>query len=109
MDSNSFPSFEIDQSRDADGVLRLWLIGDLDLVGKDQLETLLRRLRLDGSAVRIDLSRLEFLDSSGLRSLVTAVDDARSDGWSLTVDPTLPPAVRRVIDIVGVADMLWPA
>jgi hypothetical protein len=32
-----------------------------------------------------------------------------SDGWSLTVDPALPPAVRRVIDIVGVADMLWPA
>jgi anti-sigma B factor antagonist len=108
MDSDSSPSFGIDQSLDADGVLRLSLTGDLDLVAKDELEELLRVLRYGGSAVRVDLSRLEFIDSSGLRSLLTAVVNARSDGWPLTIEPTVPSAVRRVIDIVGVEDIIWP-
>ncbi|MBV8348228.1 MAG: STAS domain-containing protein [Mycolicibacterium sp.] len=108
MDSGDYPSFGIHQSRGADGVVRLFLIGDLDLVSKDQLELALRRLRAARSAVLVDLSRIEFLDSSGLRSLLTAVVDAREDGWTFTIAPTVPFAVRRIVDIVGVADILWP-
>lgn len=58
--------------------------------------------------VRVDLSRLEFLDSMGLRMLREAVRHARSDGWRLEVDSTVTPQVKRLIDLTGVAPLLWP-
>jgi len=100
--------FEMRESRDADGILRVYLIGELDLAAVDHLESCLRRLKQPGVHVRLDLSRLEFIDSSGLRVLITAAVDARRDSWGLDIEPTVRPQVRRLIDLVGVSECLWP-
>jgi anti-anti-sigma factor len=58
--------------------------------------------------VRLDLRRLQFIDSSGLRELVRAVSDARRDGWALELDPTLSPQVSQVIDLLELGNLFWP-
>ncbi|MGW0469173.1 STAS domain-containing protein [Streptomyces sp. NPDC003027] len=48
----------------------------------------------------LDLSRLAFMDSSGLNVLIRAARDARESGGDLhLVAPT--PAVRRILEITG--------
>jgi anti-sigma B factor antagonist len=56
-----------------DGVLRIEAYGELDLAGAPALARQLA-LALDSPAteVRLDLGRLEFIDSSGLREIVRA-------------------------------------
>ena len=102
-------SFQITQRQDPDGYLRLILVGELDLGSVPQLTTALRQLRMESEHVRLDLSQLEFLDSSGLSALMVGLRDARQDGWDLEVDPRVSSQVDRVISISGVGPFLWPA
>jgi anti-anti-sigma factor len=102
------PQFSIEELRDGDGVLRLAVRGELDLTVAAQLEERLRDLRSEGARVRLDLSRLEFIDSSGLRVVTLAAIDARRDGWDLEVVRELPPTVRRPFELLGMQAALWP-
>jgi anti-sigma B factor antagonist len=90
------------------GVLCLSLIGELDLAVADDLATRLRQLQEQGLEVRLDLSRLEFIDSTGLRALMCALDSSRRDGSRLTVGTDMTSAVRRVVEIVGVGSYFRP-
>ncbi len=70
--------------------------GAIDLANASELEARLDRLARETDRVVLDLSALEFLDSSGLAVLVrlhNRVADVR------VVHPT--PAVRRIIEITG--------
>jgi len=52
--------------------LRLRVTGELDLATAPQLASRLRALSEDGNAIRLDLSRVTFIDLVGLRVLVEA-------------------------------------
>ena len=80
------PSFEIRESVDADGAARLTLIGELDIAVADRVEERLRELRDQGRRARLDLSQLDFIDSSGVRTIVLGVKHARQAGHELEVD-----------------------
>ena len=56
---------------------------------------------LGGGDVTFDLSELTFIDSSGVRALLQVVAGLEH-GSLILLDPT--DAVRRVFDIVGLAD-----
>lgn len=101
--------FEMRRSYDGDGVLRLSLLGELDLAGAAELESCLRELSSAGTPVRLDLSGLEFTDSTGLRTLITCAEAARRDQWQLEIDRELLPQVHRVIELVGASPYLWPS
>jgi anti-sigma B factor antagonist len=101
--------FELEQTIAPDGVVRLAVIGELDLPVADALSVRLSELKRSGERVRLDLSRLRFIDSSGIRVVLIAVSDARRDGWELEVGRELTGQVRRVIKTLGVASALWPA
>ncbi len=74
---------------------RLVLNGDLDLEGAKVLAEAVERL--DGSAfVELDLSGVEFLDSSGLRSLLIH----RDDRGTTIVSPSR--AVTRTCELAAV-------
>jgi anti-anti-sigma factor len=88
--------------------LRLALVGELDVAVVRQLADRLRELRKGGYTVQLDLSRLEFIDSTGLRELITEVSDSRRDGWNLEIDEQLTDQVARVIDLVGARSYFWP-
>jgi anti-sigma B factor antagonist len=102
------PSFEIQESVDDDGASRVTLIGELDIAVADGVEERLRRLREAGNRVRLDLSQLDFIDSSGVRAIVLGLKHARQGGHELDVDREISPTVQRMIDIMGIAPQLWP-
>src|ERR1700752_5241830 len=90
------PVFEIRQRRDADGALRVTLIGELDLAVKDCLMDQLDQLRHAKRRVRLDLSQLDFIDCSGVGGILAALADARRSRWDLQVDPLVSPSVGRI-------------
>jgi anti-anti-sigma factor len=99
--------FEMHEGEDDDGALRLSLTGELDVLGANQLKARVEELRSAGVALRLDLSWLEFIDSSGLNALIVAAHAARSKGWRLEVDRNMQPQVERVIELVGASAYLW--
>jgi anti-sigma B factor antagonist len=102
------PSFEIRESIDADGAVRIALIGELDMAVADGVEERLREHRDRGNPVRLDLSQLEFIDSSGVRAIVLGLKHARRGGAKLDVDRRVSSTVTRMIEIMGIAPQLWP-
>ena len=90
----------------ADGHVRVGLSGELDLATVAAAEAAVARARRETPGpLRLDLSDLTFLDSSGLR-LVLRIDAAcRADGCDLQIEPG-PRGVQRVFELAGVLDML---
>lgn len=103
------PSFEIRESVDTDGAVRLALVGELDIAAADGVEERLRGHHDDGHRVRLDLSQLEFIDSSGVRAIVLGLKHARLAGRELEVDRRVSSTVTRMIEIMGIGPQLWPA
>ncbi len=102
------PSFEIRETADDDDAARLTLIGELDIAVADGVQERLRRLSESGRRVRLDLSQLDFIDSSGVRAIVLGLKHARQGGHALDVDRQISPTVKRMIEIMGIAPQLWP-
>jgi anti-anti-sigma factor len=101
--------FEVSERRDPDGVLRLALVGELDLAVVDTLSAELRRHQRDGRWVRLDLSQLEFIDCGGIDVLTSAMTAARPAGWKLEVDRRISRTVSRMLALAGAHGRLWPA
>jgi anti-anti-sigma factor len=102
------PVFEIRQRHDADGTLRVTLIGELDLAVADGLRAQLDQFRRSEQRVRLDLSELEFIDCSGLNGILGALAAARRGHGELEVDRLVSPGVRRITSLEDVASALWP-
>ena len=103
------PWFELSEGRDADGVLRLSLVGELDIAVIDALTTELSRHRRDGRRVRLDLSGLEFIDCGAIERLTSAITEARPAGWRLEVDRRIGRTVSRMLSLSGAHARLWPS
>ena len=79
--------------------------GEVDLASATDLEACIRRA-LEGSpsSVVLDLAGLTFIDSSGLRVLVSVSADARSQAVSFGLR-NVPGHAQRVLDITGLSGM----
>ncbi|HLY50695.1 MAG TPA: STAS domain-containing protein [Solirubrobacteraceae bacterium] len=97
--------FEIRESRE-DRAVRLRLTGELDLASAPALEQRLEALRADGHNVRLDLSALDFIDSTGVHVLFRAYSLASADGWAFQIDPDVAPPVMRVLHIVNLDQLI---
>jgi anti-sigma B factor antagonist len=63
---------------------RLTVTGELDIATVPRLEEAVATVLAEGArSVVVDLSRLAFVDSSGLRMFITFNDRAAAEGWSL--------------------------
>ena len=88
------------------GIARVTLRGELDLDRAGALAGELSDLTKQGAtAVTIDVSGLNFIDSSGLRALLTAREQLDGAGVSLRLT-ALSPAVERVLDMTGTRTLL---
>ncbi|MGH2858086.1 MAG: STAS domain-containing protein [Solirubrobacteraceae bacterium] len=108
MEATDSSTFEVREIAAADGVAQVLLIGELDLAGVAKLDECLERLRRAGTPVRLDLSELRFIDSSGLRALVTSRRDSEQNAWRLEIGTELCPQVRKLVDLTGLGPTLWP-
>jgi anti-anti-sigma factor len=88
------------------GWTRVCLTGELDLTSGPQLRNRLSELGADRSAVRLDLSRLEFIDSTGLQVLVQAIKESERDGWRLHIDRLSTPQVTRLLKLVDLDELI---
>jgi anti-sigma B factor antagonist len=92
--------FEIRESPERGG-LRLTLLGELDLSSAPGLEARLGELQAENRPVVLDLSKLEFMDSTGLAIMTRAINSSWSDGWTFVIDPNLSPQVRRLFSLTA--------
>lgn len=92
----------IDGGRDDSGRRVVKLVGEIDIANADALGEELDRLIGDGSVrLVVDLSALEFMDSSGIAMLLRTA--GRVDSIAVR-NPT--DVVRRIIECTGLADTL---
>jgi anti-sigma B factor antagonist len=83
---------------------RIWLIGELDVATCEGLDARLRAVAAD-QTLSLDLSKVTFVDSSGLRVLIQHHTRFVDSGGRLTlVNPSTP--VSRLLEIAGLTDHL---
>jgi anti-anti-sigma factor len=75
----------------------LRLSGEIDLAVADDVQTAILGAFEDGIAV-IDMSEVTFLDSAGIRALLTAARAVEARGTLVVQEPSA--AVTRVLEIV---------
>lgn len=82
-------------------VARVSAIGALDLATMPILDARIDALRAAGTRhLVLDLSRLEFMDSTGLRLILGVDANARADGFTFALVRGTA-AVQRVFEITG--------
>jgi anti-sigma B factor antagonist len=87
------------------GVRRVALLGELDMIGAPEVEARLRQLAREGVSVRLDLSGLTFMDSTGVRVLFGAAKDVDGVGPQLEIVRPVG-EVWRVIELTGLQRVL---
>jgi anti-sigma B factor antagonist len=91
-------AISVERSRDEVAVVP---VGELDLACADRLGQEVRQLRAAGCAqIVLDLRQVDFIDSTGLRILLTLRNDARRKEHALTLVPPAPVA-RRIFELTG--------
>jgi anti-sigma B factor antagonist len=99
MSSSSLFRVEVQSERER---VRVVPHGELDLVTVPQLEAQIEQLRSRGFAtVALDLRKLTFMDSTGLRLLLRLNAESRSNGFRFVVIDCEGP-VRRLLRLTRV-------
>jgi anti-anti-sigma factor len=81
-------------------------VGELDLDTAPRLEDALAIVRAgDPARLVLDLRRLTFMDSTGLRLVIRWDGVAREEGFDFAIVPG-PDVVQRVIELTGMDDQL---
>jgi anti-anti-sigma factor len=95
--------FSIDEQRAGAGH-RLTVSGELDLAAAYDLETMLGDLLGDGGTIELDLLGVTFMDSMGMRSLLTARDMCDEQGSELKV--IAGEGQRKMLEVTGLIEVL---
>jgi anti-sigma B factor antagonist len=103
-DSRPDPSFRVTMTGTADRA-EVSLEGELDLSTAPQLrERLVALAEQDETDIVLDLTRLNFVDSTGLSVLVMAFNRSRAAGGSITLrNPSA--SVLRILEITGLVSV----
>jgi len=96
--------FEMTEREDG-GTVVVALKGELDLATVEQVQQRLAQLRDERRAVLLDLDRLTFMDSTGIRLLLSACEDAESRAWTFRVTRGSE-RVQQVLSAAGVSERL---
>ena len=84
-----------------DGWVRVCVEGELALNSSASLERAVEAELVANSNVLLDLSRIDFIDSAGLRAMTALVRSAKATGRELRLSADLPAHARRLMEIVG--------
>jgi len=94
------------RSIESDGSRVVAFAGELDLANAGTAESALEGPLADGSLpVIVDMRELEFIDSTGIALLVSALS-RNQDGGQISFIPSDSPAVTRVLELTGLAERL---
>jgi anti-sigma B factor antagonist len=96
--------FEMEARREGDTTV-VTLRGELDFGTVGQVQAWLVELRDKRATTVLDLDELTFMDSTGIRLVLTACEDAQRDSWSFRVTRGSE-RVQRVLEAARVIDRL---
>lgn len=83
------------------GWVRVRVEGELALTSASLLEVAVERELQADSNVLLDFSRIDFIDSAGLRAMTALVRTAKATGRTLRLSSDMPAHARRLMEIVG--------
>jgi anti-sigma B factor antagonist len=84
----------------------LRLDGELDMANAPRLQDAIESAALDsGTMVVLDLQQLQFIDSTGLRAILSARVRSRERGQELAITPGSQ-QVQRLLSVTGVSEHL---
>jgi len=87
---------------ETDGHVRLMISGELDFSGHEVALDAIRAAEAEGPRLLvIDLTEVEFIDSTGVKTLLDLEGRARTDQRAVRL--IVGPVVGRVLDIAGIA------
>ena len=81
--------------------VRVCIEGELALTSSSVFELAVERELAADRDVLLDLSRIDFIDSVGLRAMTGLVRTAKANGRRLSLSSDLPRHARRLMEIVG--------
>ena len=92
------------RTEQADGVVRVVVAGELDLATEGPLVAVIASAvrAPDAARVVVDVAGVDFIDSSGLRSLLRCREEAQRLGKAISLAPG-EGAVLRLLESAGVA------
>jgi anti-sigma B factor antagonist len=93
------PTFKVASRQEREGVV-VALSGELDLAGTERLTAALAEAQASGGPLTVDLSDLDFIDSSGLGVLVRFNNAAQAADFPYRVIAG-PPRVHRAFVLSG--------
>jgi anti-anti-sigma factor len=96
-----FEPFELRIEPIGDGWIQVSVGGELAVSSADELERAVEHELLAGRHVLLDLSRIAFIDSFGLRAMTGLVRIAKGNSRELKLSSDLPEHARRLMEIVG--------
>lgn len=89
-----------------EGVHRLVLTGEVDVYAAPALEDVVRRICETGpTEIVIDLQGVSFMDSSGLKAMMSARKLCKRNGCVLSIVPG-PRQVQSLFDLTGLSELL---
>jgi anti-sigma B factor antagonist len=96
--------FRVEERRDGDRAV-LALHGELDLATIGDVRERLLALQARRTPLVLDLDGLTFMDSTGIRLVLQAAQEAERSGWEFSITRGSRP-VRRVFEAAGLHDRL---
>jgi anti-sigma B factor antagonist len=103
--TNRFSGLDVEEVAH-DGGYTIVLSGELELGSANTLQAAVARLCAERpSSLTIDLSKLIFIDSTGLAAIILANKICERDGYDFWLIPG-PRAVQRLFEITGLIDVL---
>ncbi len=89
----------------ADGHTIVAAAGEIDIATVGEFSAVLRE-HLAAGPVLLDLRRLTFMDSSGVRALDALLREVELEDWSLRIREGIHRNVRQVLALTGMLDAL---
>ncbi len=90
----------------SEGDHHLRISGELDMASAAELVGVIEQLRADGTtAITLDLTNVVFMDSTGLRAVLSGQRLCEESGYEFRLIPG-PPAVQRLFEVTGLIDTL---
>lgn len=103
--TRALPALEVEVHADGREPPRLRLRGEIDILSVPVLHKSLSALVEEGGDVVVDLTEVAFIGLAGVEALCSHARCLRQRGDRLVVS-SASPITRRVIDIIGVGDLL---
>jgi len=87
------------------GSLQLNIEGKIDALSSDEFQTLILRSFMKSNSIIVNMEKVTYMSSAGLRALILGEKTAESKGGKLVII-NVPDAVMDTFKVTGISDIL---